>query len=109
MNPLDYIKKDTYKLYINGEKVIPEVKEKFKTYNPVNNELIAEVYKAGEKEINMAISAARDAFDTGPWGKMSNKERSDILYKASILLEARLEEFAIVETLECGKLFGSAY
>lgn len=109
MNPLDYVKKDIYKLYINGEKVIPEGEETFETFNPVNNEPIAKIYKAGEKEVEMAITAARNAFDNGIWGKTSNKERSDILYKAANLLEKRLEEFAAVETLECGKLYGSAF
>lgn len=54
-----------------------------------------------------AVKAAREAFDNGPWGEMSAKDRSKLLLKAGKILERRLEEFACIETLECGKLFGS--
>lgn len=109
MNPMDYIRKEPYQLFINGERITPEVKDTYQAINPVNNEAFAEIYKAGEKETKEAIAAAREAFDNGPWGKMSCAQRSDLLYKAAELLSQRLEEFAAVETMECGKLFGSAY
>lgn len=109
MNPMNFIRKEPYQLFINGERVTPERKETFQAINPVNNEAFAEIYKAGDKETQEAIKAAREAFDNGPWAKMSCRERSDLLYKAAELLAERLEEFAAVETLECGKLYGSAY
>ena len=109
MDPMKYVRKETYQLFINGKRVTPEKPDTFQAINPVNNEPFATIYKAGEKETNMAIAAAREAFDHGPWGNMSCRERSDLLYKAAELLQERLEEFAAVETLECGKLYGSAY
>ena len=109
MDPMKYVRKETYQLFINGKRVTPEKPDTFQAINPVNNEPFATIYKAGEKETNMAIAAAREAFDHGPWGKMSCRERSDLLYKAAELLQERLKEFAAVETLECGKLYGSAY
>lgn len=109
MNPMHYIRKEPYELFINGERVIPEDRATFQAINPVNNEPFATIYKAGKKETLQAIAAAREAFDHGPWGKMSCRERSDLLYKAAELLKERLEEFAAVEALECGKLYGSAY
>ena len=109
MNPMEHVRKETYQLFINGKRVTPEKPDTFQAINPVNNEPFATIYKAGEKETNMAIAAAREAFDHGPWGKMSCRERSDLLYKAAELLQERLGEFAAVETLECGKLYGSAY
>ena len=109
MNPMDYIRKEPYQLFINGERVTPEVEDTFEAVNPVNNEPFAVIYKAGTKETNAAIAAAREAYDNGPWGRMSCRERSDLLYKAAELLQERLEAFAAVEALECGKLYGSAY
>ncbi len=106
MNPYDYVKKEPYKLYIDGEFIVPEGKETFEIINPVNNEAFATAYKAGEKEADMAIKAARKAFDEGPWGKMSPKERAKLLLKAGQILDRRKEEFACIETLECGKLYG---
>ena len=81
MNPYDYIKKEPYKLYIDGEFVIPKEKEVFDVINPVTNEPFAKVYKAGKEEVERAILAARRAFDEGPWGRMSAKERSKLLLK----------------------------
>ncbi len=106
MNPYDYVKKEPYKLYINGEFIAPESGETFDIINPVTNEPFAKAYKAGIKEVEMAIDAARRAFDEGPWGKMSVKERSKLLLKAAQILDRRKEEFACIETLECGKLYG---
>lgn len=108
MNPMDFVRKEPYQLFINGERVVPEKKDVFQAINPVNNEPFATIYKAGEKETKAAIKAARDAFDKGPWSEMSCRDRSDLLYRAAELLQQHLEEFAAVEALECGKLFGSA-
>ena len=49
MNPMDFIRKEPYQLFINGERVTPEGKETFQAVNPVNNEAFAEIYKAGDK------------------------------------------------------------
>ena len=103
MNPYEYVKNEPYKCYINGEFVIPEGGETFDIINPANNEPFAKAYRAGEGEVEKAVKAARDAFDNGPWGKMSAKDRSKLLLKAGKILERRLEEFACIETLECGK------
>ncbi len=108
MNPYDYVKKEPYKLYIDGEYVASESGETFDVINPVNNEPFAKVYKGGEADAQKAIMAARRAFDEGPWGKMSAKERSKLLLKAGEILNRRKEEFACIETLECGKLYASA-
>ena len=107
MNPYSYVKNEPYKLYINGEFIILEKEETFDVINPVTNEPFAKTYKAGKGEVEMAVKAAREAYDNGPWGKMSAKDRSKLLLKAGKILERRLEEFACIETLECGKLFGS--
>lgn len=106
-NPYKYIQSEPYKLYINGEFISPESRDTIDIINPVNNESFAKVYKAGEKEVEMAIKAAREAFDHGPWGKMSNLERSKYLLKFKEALSKRQEEFACLETLDCGKLYPS--
>ena len=108
MNPQEYIRKEAYKLYINGEFVVPEGAQTFDIVNPVNNEPFAKAYKAGLKEVEDAVHAAREAYDNGPWGKMSAKDRSKLLLKAAGILDRRKEEFAAAETMECGKLYGSA-
>lgn len=108
MNPLSFVKKEPYKLYINGEFVASESGKTFDVTNPANNQPFAKAYKGGTADVEKAILAARHAFDDGPWGKMSAKERSKLLLKAGRILQTRLEEFAAIETLECGKLYMSA-
>lgn len=107
MNPLSFVKRDPYKLYINGEFVASESGNTFDIVNPVNNEAFAKAYRGGAVDAKKAISAARKAYDEGPWSKMSAKERSKLLIKAGQILSRRLEEFAAIETLECGKLYMS--
>ena len=68
MNPQEYIRKEAYKLYINGEFVVPEGAQTFDIVNPVNNEPFAKAYIAWFKEVEVAVHAAREAYDYGPWG-----------------------------------------
>lgn len=107
INPYKYVKNEPYKLYINGEFVAPESGDTMDVINPVNNEIFAKVYKGGEKEVEKAIKSAREAFDNGPWRKMSNLQRSKLLLKFKDLLFQRQEEFACLEALDCGKLYPS--
>jgi acyl-CoA reductase-like NAD-dependent aldehyde dehydrogenase len=108
LNPLLLVKKEPYKLYINGEFVASESGKTFEVINPVDNQPFASAYKGGIADVKKAIIAARHAFDEGPWSKMSAKERSKLLLKAGQILSRRVEEFATIETLECGKLYMSA-
>lgn len=108
MDPLSYIKKEPYKLYIDGEFAASESGKTFDIMNPADNQPFAKAYKGSAADVERAIRAARRAFDEGPWGKMSAKERSKLLLKVAKILESRVEEFAVTETLECGKLYMSA-
>jgi acyl-CoA reductase-like NAD-dependent aldehyde dehydrogenase len=108
MDPLSFVKQEPYKLYIDGAFVASQSKETFDVVNPVNNQPFAKAYKGKTADVEQAILAARRAYDEGPWGRMSAKERSKLLLKAGQLLSQRAEEFAVIETLECGKLYMSA-
>ncbi|GMG95461.1 aldehyde dehydrogenase [Tepidimicrobium xylanilyticum] len=107
MDPYKYVKDEPYKLYINGEFLESESGETMDVINPVNNQSFAKVYKGGENDVKKAIKAAKDAFDKGPWGKMTNLERSKLLLKFKDTLAKKQEEFACLETLDCGKLYPS--
>lgn len=61
-------------------------------------------FQAGSKaDAERAIAAAREAFDSGPWPRMTASERSAILLKASDLIAARAEELAYLDAIEAGK------
>ncbi len=108
MNPHDYVKKEPYRLYINGEFVPSVSKRTFDITNPANSEVFATAYGGGRADTDKAVAAARNAFDHGPWGRMTNRQRSRLLLEARGLLSQRSEEFAALETLDCGKIFTGA-
>jgi aldehyde dehydrogenase (NAD+) len=96
-------------LFIGGEFVPSASGKRFSTTNPATGERIAEVAEAGREDLDRAVDAARDAFESGPWAAMKPRERGRILIKAADLLLSRAEEFGRVETLDNGKpIFESA-
>ncbi|HEY9871119.1 MAG TPA: aldehyde dehydrogenase family protein, partial [Candidatus Obscuribacterales bacterium] len=91
------------KLLIDGKWVPAESGKTFETYNPANGEVLAKVAEGDKADIDKAVKAARRAFESGPWRKMSASERARLLYKLADAIEARAEEFAQLETLDNGK------
>lgn len=95
--------KGTKKLLINGEWVESTSGKTFSTVDPSTGKVIAVVSEAGPEDVDKAVKAARQAFENGPWKKMSASERGRLIYKLADLIEAHKEEFAQLETLDNGK------
>ncbi len=95
--------KNIEKLYINGRWEETKSKKRIKVKNPATNEVIAEVGSASKVDVEAAIYAARNAFDSGEWSKSSAYERSSLLNKVADKIEAHLNEFVEIETLNNGK------
>ncbi|WP_163102086.1 aldehyde dehydrogenase family protein [Peribacillus alkalitolerans] len=91
------------KIFINGEFVESASQKTFKTPNPATGEVLAEVFEGGAADIDLAVRAARKAFDEGKWSKMSAASRSRLMYKLADLMEEHKEELAQLETLDNGK------
>lgn len=90
-------------LYIDGE-FVPSADEKtFTSFNPATGEVLAELYEAGEADIDRAVKAARRAFEQGPWRNMNASERGRLIYKLADLIEQNAEELAQLESLDNGK------
>lgn len=66
-------------------------------------EVITQVAAADKEDVDLAVKAARKAFEDGPWRKMSGRQRGRILYKLADLMEQHAEELAALETLDNGK------
>ncbi|MFA5090594.1 MAG: aldehyde dehydrogenase family protein [Candidatus Omnitrophota bacterium] len=90
-----------YSLYLNGE--FKETSQRQAVINPATGEMIAEACLAGDEDVNAALSAARLAFDQGPWTKISPGERKDLILKISQGILDRAAELARLETLNTGK------
>jgi phenylacetaldehyde dehydrogenase len=91
------------KLLIDGKRVDSASGETFEVLDPSNNKVLCRVPKGESEDIDRAVSAARKAFDTGPWRKITASERGKLIWKLADLIEERAEEFAQLETLDNGK------
>jgi phenylacetaldehyde dehydrogenase len=92
-----------HRLLINGEWTDATSGETIAVYNPANGEEIARVQAANHQDVDRAVAAARKAFDTGPWRKMTPAQRARLIYKLADALEAAADDFALIETLDNGK------
>jgi phenylacetaldehyde dehydrogenase len=93
----------THKMLINGKWVDAASGKTFPTYNPATGEVLSRVAEGDREDIDRAVKAARAAFETGPWSKMTASERGRAIWKLADLIEENLEEFAELESLDNGK------
>jgi phenylacetaldehyde dehydrogenase len=93
----------THKMLINGKWVEALSGQTFATYNPATGEVLAHVAEGNHEDIDRAVIAARNAFETGRWSQLTPSERGRVIWKLADLLEENLEEFAELESLDNGK------
>ena len=98
----DFISKPR-KMMINGQWVDSISGKTFPTYDPATGKVLAQVAEGAAEDIGLAVSAARRAFDQGPWRRLTSSERGRLIWKLADLLEQNLEEFAQLESLDNGK------
>jgi gamma-glutamyl-gamma-aminobutyraldehyde dehydrogenase len=77
--------------------------ERFVTENPATGQPIATIAAGDAADIDAAVRAARRAFDDGRWSRRSPADRKAVLLRFADLLEANLEELALLDSLEAGK------
>ncbi len=94
--------KEKYDLFINGKWEKPDSGVYFASINPANEEKLAEVAHANEKDIDKAVKAARKAYEN-VWSKLSGKERGKYLFRIARMIQEKAREFAVIETLDGGK------
>ena len=95
------LKKENFKMFINGEWVDAEDKLVLKSYNPANFEYLANFPDATEGDVNRAVEAAQEAFKT--WKYTTVSERAALLNKIADIIDANTELLATVESLDNGK------
>ena len=96
------------KMLINGKWVDAASGKTFASYNPATGEVLAQVAAGDREDIDRAVKAARAAFESGPWAKMSPAGRGKLIWKLADLIEKHIEEFAQLESLDNGKPLGIA-
>ncbi|MHB8879324.1 MAG: aldehyde dehydrogenase family protein [Myxococcaceae bacterium] len=95
-------------LFIDGKFVSPVEGGTLPVVNPATGEKLCDAPAAGARDVDLAVAAAKRAFETGPWPKLSPTARGRALRKFADLLWQRREELALVESLNNGKTFKDA-
>src|SRR5271170_5249204 len=101
-NVTGYVTK-TRKMLINGKWVDAASGKTFATYNPATGEVLSNIAEGDKEDVDRAVKAARAAFETGPWSRISPSERGQMIWRLGDLLQKHLEEFAQLESLDNGK------
>ena len=81
-------------LFINGQWVDAASGRTFETPNPATGETLARVAEGDAEDINRAVSAARAAFETGPWSRMTPSDRGRIIWRIGDLILQHQDELA---------------
>lgn len=89
--------------FIDGKFVPAETGKTFTTENPATGQPIVRIAECDAADVNRAVQAARQAFESGTWSRMKPVERKRVLLKFGDLLEANAGELALLDCLEAGK------
>lgn len=94
--------KKRYDLFIGGKWVKPSSGKYFETVNPANEEVLAEIAYGNEKDVDLAVKAARKAYKE-VWSVMPASERAKYIYRIARMMQERARELSVIETLDSGK------
>jgi acyl-CoA reductase-like NAD-dependent aldehyde dehydrogenase len=94
--------KSPHSFFIGGKWTRPSSNDTLSVISPVTEEVVATFAEGKEQDMDRAVAAAREAFDNGPWPRMSVQERSKYLLKVAELLKARHQELAEAWTTQVG-------
>ncbi|MEM0915202.1 MAG: aldehyde dehydrogenase family protein, partial [Planctomycetota bacterium] len=95
-------------MLINGKWVQAHSGKTFDVFNPATDEVIAQVAEGDAADIDDAVRAARAAFDSGPWSKMTVAERQKLVWNIGDQIADHNDELARLETIDNGKPFAVA-
>lgn len=91
------------RLYIDGSWQEASTGVRTEVLNPATGQVIATVASGALEDIDAAVAAARTTFDSGAWSRLSGRERSRVLARASAIMREREDELALAESLNVGK------
>ncbi|KAJ8373659.1 hypothetical protein SKAU_G00042390 [Synaphobranchus kaupii] len=110
---IDYETKDVnnmtikmpHQCFINGRFEEAENGKSYNTINPTDGSVICKVSYSSVADVDRAVSAAKEAFENGPWGKMNPRDRGRLLYRLADEMEEHQEELATIETIDSGAVY----
>jgi aldehyde dehydrogenase (NAD+) len=99
------------RIFIGGQWLRPSSAACFDVVNPATERTFLRIAEAGEPDVNLAVAAARDAFDRGPWPRMSHAERAVFLRRIGAQIAERAADLSTIWSSETGALraFGDVF
>jgi len=91
-----------YELFIGGKFVKPSSGKYFPSINPATEKQHAEIAQGTAADVDKAVKAARRAYEK-TWGKMPGRERGKYLFRIARLLQEKMRDLAVIESLDGGK------
>ncbi|MDO9433967.1 aldehyde dehydrogenase [Hydrogenophaga sp.] len=92
-----------HKNYIGGQWQAAVGAETYERFNPFDQSLVAAYQDSDERDVALASNAARDAFDNGPWPRMSAFDRAAVFQRAATLVRQGQDTLADTMTREVGQ------
>ncbi|MGZ2749027.1 aldehyde dehydrogenase [Burkholderia stagnalis] len=92
--------------FIAGQRCAAASGEAFPTLNPATGKALVDVARCDGQDVDRAVRAARDAFESGVWSKAAPAHRKAVLLRLAQLIDTHAEELALLEALEAGKPIG---
>src|SRR5262249_51775088 len=94
----------SYQMFIGGKWVDASSGETFESVNPYTGAAWATVPRASRADVDAAVRAARQAFDEGPWGRLTGAERARFMRRLAAVIDEGADDLARVEGRDNGKL-----
>src|SRR5258705_9734563 len=88
---------------INGKWVPAASGKTFDVFNPADASVLARAAESDKEDIQRAVAAARRAFESGPWRRMTPSERGKLVWRIGDLILQHADELAEIESLDNGK------
>ncbi len=89
--------------FINGRFTAAVSGKTLETTNPATGEILTHIAACESTDVNLAVQAARSAFEAGSWSQLHPGERKAVLLKLADLLENEVTQLAVMESLDSGK------
>lgn len=98
-----------YQMYIEGRLVDPVSGKWFDSYNPYTSEPWARIPEGGAADVDAAVSAAHQAFTSGPWAQFTPSQRGMLLHRLGDLIARDARKLAEIEVRDNGKLMAEMH
>ena len=89
--------------FINGQRVWARSEQQFDNFSPIDGRKLGSIARCDTQDIDLAVAAARAAFDDGRWSRMAPARRKKVLIRFADLIQKNIAELALLETLDMGK------